>query len=419
MNFEKTLFFAKSEDEKDELKNFRQDFLFPRNENGTPCLYFAGHSLGLQPRKAKEYINQELDDWAKFGVEGHFHAKHPWLSYHETLTAMTAKLIGANPIEVVMMNTLTVNLHLMMVSFYRPTKKKFKIMIEGGAFPSDQYAVQSQIRLHGFDPKDAIIELIPREGENHLRLEHILSRIEAEGDQVALIMLGNANYLTGQAFDMKAITFAGHKKGAFVGFDLAHGAGNIKLNLHNDGPDFAVWCSYKYLNSGPGGLAGCFVHERHAYDFEGPRLQGWWGQNKATRFKMEKNFDAIPGVEGWQLSNPPIFQLAAARASLELFDAAGMDRLEIKGKRLSSYLEFLLDDLGICERVTPRNPAERGNLTCVKFKKNGREINAKLVKMGVHCDFREPDIVRFSTMPIYNNFQDVFHLWEILKDATK
>ncbi len=419
MDIKKTLKYAQTQDDLDPLKKFRSDFHFPLKPDGTRSLYFAGHSLGLQPKRAKEYIVAELEDWAKFGVEGHFHARHPWLPYHEFVTNMLANLVGAEPIEVVMMNTLTVNLHLMMISFYRPTKQKYKIIIEGGAFPSDQYAVQSQIKLHGLDPKDALIELYPRPGEHWLRLADIVERIEKEGPELALVMIGNANYLTGQAFDMQEITRVGHRQGAFVGFDLAHGAGNLKMNLHASGADFAVWCSYKYLNSGPGGLAGCFVHSRHAHDFKGPRLQGWWGQNKATRFKMEKTFDPIPGVEAWQLSNPPIFQLAAIRASLELFDEAGMARLSEKGANLTSYLAYLIDELKFCEIVTPREVSDRGNLMCIKVKDNARALNEKLVKMGVHCDFREPDIIRFTPIPLYNNHQDIFELWEILASATK
>lgn len=417
-DIKKTLKYAQTKDSEDPLHKFRTQFHFPLKEDGKPALYFAGHSLGLQPKKARDYINAELDDWAKFGVEGHLHARHPWLPYHEFVTNMLARLVGAEPIEVVMMNTLTVNLHLMMISFYRPSKTKFKIMVEGGAFPSDQYAVQSQIKFHGYDPKEALIELFPRKGEHTLRLEDIIERIEREGDSLALIMIGNANYLTGQAFNMKEITRAGHKKQAFVGFDLAHGAGNLNIDIHDSGADFAVWCSYKYLNSGPGGLAGCFVHARHAYDFKGPRLHGWWGQNKKTRFKMEKTFDPIPGVEAWQLSNPPIFQLAAIRASLELFDEATMPALAEKGTKLTAYLSHLIEDLNFCEIVTPREASERGNLMCIKVKTEARALNEKLVKMGVHCDFREPDIIRFTPIPLYNSFQEVFELWEVLKDAT-
>ncbi len=429
MEFKKSLQFAQAMDEADPLRKFREQFYFPSKADGKASLYFAGHSLGLQPKKARDYVMAELEDWAKLGVEGHFHARHPWLPYHEFVTNMLARLVGADPLEVVMMNTLTVNLHLMMISFYRPSKIKFKIMIEGGAFPSDQYAVQSQIRIHGLDPKEALIELFPRAGEYCLRIEDIVEKIEKEGEALALIMIGNANYLTGQAFDMKEITRAGHKQNAFVGFDLAHGAGNLKMNLHDSGADFAVWCSYKYLNSGPGGLAGCFVHTRHAHNFTGPRLHGWWGQNKKTRFKMEKTFDPIPGVEAWQLSNPPIFQLAAIRASLELFDEATMTRLAEKGASLTSYLAYLIDDLNFCEIVTPREVTARGNLMCLKVKTNANVLNAhslnahslneRLVKMGVHCDFREPDIIRFTPIPLYNNFQDVYNLWEILKSETK
>lgn len=418
MKFEKNLEQAVRLDKEDSLNSFRSEFHFPKKENGEEALYFAGHSLGLQPKKAKEYINAELDDWAKFGVEGHFHARHPWLPYHEFVTDMTARLVGAEPSEVVMMNTLTVNLHLMMVSFYQPTKERHKILIEAGAFPSDQYAVQSQIKFHGLNTETSLMELTPREGERTLRMEDILEVIEKNGDQIALILLGNANYLTGQAFDMKEIVKVGHKKGCKVGFDLAHGAGNLLLNLHQDGPDFAVWCSYKYLNSGPGSLAGCFVHSRHN-QFTGPRFHGWWGQNKSTRFKMEKKFEPIPGVEAWQLSNPPIFQLAAIRASLELFDQATMKNLCDKGRMLTDYFEFLISDLNTFELVTPKNKNERGNLLCFKVKNDGKSVMQKLVSQGVHCDFREPDILRFTPIPLYNNFKDVYQVCEILKNAIK
>jgi kynureninase len=418
-NFENTLDFAQTLDLKDPLKKFREEFHFPLGKEGRGPLYFAGHSLGLQPKNVKALILEELDAWAKFGVEGHMHGKYPWLPYHELLTPSLAKLVGAKKHEVVMMNTLTVNLHLMMVSFYRPTPLRNKILIEGGAFPSDYYAIESQIKFHGFDPKTSIIEIVPRTGEKHLRLEYILNRIEREGEKLALVLLGNANYLTGQAFDMKAITASAHKVGAFAGFDLAHGAGNLLLNLHADGPDFAVWCSYKYLNCGPGGLSGCFVHERHSQNFSGPRFQGWWGQNKSTRFKMEKAFDPILGAEGWQLSNPPIFQLAAARASLSLFEQAGMDRLTEKGRALTSYLEFILQSTKRFEIITPSNLNERGSLLCVRFKGSGKDLALKLADAGVYCDFREPDILRFTPIPIYNNFQDVFELGAVMQELLK
>ena len=326
LKFENTEAFARSMDDQDPLKGYREKFFLPSKtslaegkyqENAEDsCIYFAGNSLGLQPKSVKDYINKELEDWAAYGVEGHFHARRPWLPYHENLTDMSARLVGAKPIEVVVMNTLTTNLHLMMVSFYRPTKSKYKILIEKGAFPSDQYAVASQAKHHGFDPKDAVLELTPREGEDTLRTEDIVSYIEANGDQIATIVLGTVNYLTGQAFDVPKIVEAANKKGCKIGLNLAHGAGNLVLKLHDWNVDFAVWCSYKYLNSGPGSLAGCFVHEKHANDFDLPRFAGWWGHNKKTRFEMGSEFDPISGAEGWQLSNPPIFQLAALSASL-------------------------------------------------------------------------------------------------------
>ena len=319
--FENNLAFAKGMDEKDSLRSFRDQFHFPEKSPGEPYLYFCGNSLGLQPKSVKTMINEELDDWSKFGVEGHFEAKRPWVAYHEYLTEKMAGVVGAKPEEVVCMNSLTVNLHLMMVSFYRPEGSRNKILIEGGAFPSDQYAVASQARFHGLEAKDTVLELTPRNGESILRTEDILEYIDEHGDSIALVMLGGVNYLTGQAYDMEAITKKGHEKGCLVGFDLAHGAGNLALELHQWDVDFAVWCSYKYLNSGPGGIAGAFVHERHL-GTDLPRFEGWWGHSKDKRFKMESTFEAIPTVEAWQMSNPPIFQLASLLASLELFEKA-------------------------------------------------------------------------------------------------
>lgn len=420
MKFEKTGEFAQQMDQKDPLARFRDQFQFPvaPNGSGKPGIYLCGNSLGLQPKKTREYINQELDDWAKLGVEGHFHAQHPWLPYHENLTASSARLVGALPSEVVVMNSLTVNVHLLMVSFYRPTQKRFKILTEAGAFPSDQYAVASQARFHGFDPKDAIIELKPRAGEWTLRTEDILSTIEREGDQVALIWLGNVNYLTGQCFDMKAITEAGHKKGCLVGFDLAHGAGNLLLKLHDWSVDCAAWCSYKYLNSGPGGIAGVYIHERWVKDKALPRFSGWWGHNKDTRFKMGPDFDPIQTAEGWQLSNPPIFQLAALRASMEIFDEATMPAIRQKGDLLTGYLEFLLAGMPneMFEIITPRDPKSRGCQLSLKVRSGGRELLKKLNAAGVIADFREPDIVRVAPAPLYNSFMDVYQFGKIMEN---
>lgn len=409
--------YALDLDRHDPLASFRGEFHIPPAPDGGECIYLTGNSLGLQPRKARQYIEEELEDWAHFGVEGHFHARHPWLPYHENLTAMTARLVGAQPGEVVVMNTLTVNLHLMLISFYRPTKERFKILIESGPFPSDRYAIDSQIKLHGFDPRQAVVELKPRAGEATLRQEDILQTIEREGKDIALILMGSPNYLTGQAFDVEAITQAGHAQGCQVGFDFAHGAGNLKLELHRWGPDFAVWCNYKYLNAGPGGLAGCFVHERHARNPDLPRLAGWWGQNKQIRFQMGPVFDAIPGAEGWQLSNPPIFQLAALRASMELFDRAGMAELRRKSVLLTGYLEKLLREIpgNACQIITPADPDQRGAQLSLRVKGDPKDLLKRLGQAGVVCDFREPDIIRAAPTPLYNRFIDVYRFAQILR----
>lgn len=403
-------------DESDPLKTFRDRFYIPKTQSQEDVIYLAGNSLGLQPKKVKEYISSELDDWARLGVEGHFLGRHPWLPYHENLTEMAARLVGAKPVEVVVMNTLTVNLHLMMVSFYRPTKQRHKIIVEAGAFPSDQYAVASQVKFHGFNPTESIIELKPRVGESVLRTEDILETIEQNGHELALVMLGNVNYLTGQAFDMEAISRAAHKHHAYAGFNLAHGAGNLLLALHQWDVDFAVWCSYKYINSGPGNLSGCFVHERHSHEFSLPRFAGWWGHNKKTRFLMGPEFDPLPGAEGWQLSNPPIFQLAAMRASLEIFDQATMPELRKKSERLTGYLEYLLDQLpeGYCTIITPREPASRGCQLSLRLRGNPKQLLKDLGEQGVICDFREPDIIRAAPTPLYNRFIDVYRFANIL-----
>ncbi|QRK11949.1 kynureninase [Archangium violaceum] len=416
VRFEASEEFARRMDAEDALRPFRDEFLFPAHE-GEPSLYFVGNSLGLQPRKAKTYVLEALEDWEKLGVEGHFRGSRPWLPYHEMLTEQTARLVGAHPIEVVVMNTLTVNLHLMMVSFYQPTRERPKILMEAGAFPSDQYAVASQVRFHGYDPDKDILRLSPREGEETLRTEDILDTLERHGREIALVLLGNVNYLTGQAFDMATITRAAHKQGCRVGFDLAHGAGNLQLSLHDDGPDFAVWCSYKYLNGGPGTLGGVFVHERHAHDKALPRFAGWWGHDKQTRFQMGPDFEPIPGAEGWMMSNPPILQLAALRASLELFDRATMPALRRKSERLTGYLEFLLDRLppGVVRITTPRDPKQRGAQLSLRFSKEPRRLLEKLTAAGVHCDFRSPDIIRAAPAPLYNSFQDVYRFVGVLE----
>jgi kynureninase len=406
--------FAIATDERDLLKEFRGRFLFPKTE-GRECVYLCGHSLGLQPKTAEAYVEQELKDWAQLGVEGHFRAKSPWMPYHRLLAEQTAELVGGKPHEVVVMNSLTVNLHLMMVSFYRPTRERHKIVVERGAFPSDQYAVKSQIRFHGLDPATSLIELTPRADEACLRDEDIESLIEREGDDIALILLGGVNYWTGQAFDMGRIARLGRARGCVVGFDLAHAAGNLRLKLHEWGPDFAVWCSYKYLNGGPGCVAGCFVHERHARAWDLPRFAGWWGHDEQSRFEMGPDFQAMSGAEGWQLSNPSIVSLAVLRASMDIFDEAGMERLRAKSVSLTGYLEFLLNELLLEQNVlqkfsiiTPVERDRRGAQMSIRIHQKGRALCERLAYEGVLGDWREPDIFRVAPVPLYNSYHDVF-----------
>lgn len=420
-NFETSRSFADQADEPDPLSRFRERFYIPKLGTGADVIYFTGNSLGLQPKTTRAYVDQELKDWETLGVEGHLHAQHPWLPYHEFLTEQMARLVGAKPIETVVMNSLTVNLHLLLVSFYRPRGERRKIMIERGAFPSDQYAVGSQIRFHGFDPSECLIELAPRDGESALRTDDILEAIEREGDTVALIMLGGVNYYTGQAFEMPRITEAGHAKGAIVGFDLAHAAGNLDLRLHDWGVDFAAWCSYKYLNAGPGAVGGCFIHERHAESFDIPRFAGWWGHDKNTRFLMGPEYVPIPGAEGWQISNPPILQMAALRASLEIFDEAGIGSLREKSVRLTGYLEFLLDSIRDqrISVITPRDPAQRGCQLSIRVKDADKKLFEAVSARGVFADWREPDVIRVAPVPLYNTFADVYGFAEILKDCLR
>lgn len=403
--------FAAAMDARDPLAPFRERFCFPTTQSGESCIYLCGHSLGLQLKSTASYLEQELRDWAQLGVEGHFHARHPWMPYHRLLTTQTAELVGAKPAEVVVMNSLTVNLHLMMASFYRPTPQRRKILIEPAAFPSDQYAVKSQILFHGFDPSTSLLELTPRDGETCMRDEDIEAFIDREGESIALILLGGVNYATGQAFDLAGITKAGHRNGCVVGFDLAHAAGNLPLRLHDWGPDFAAWCSYKYLNGGPGCVAGCFVHERHARACNLPRFAGWWGHDESTRFLIGRDFHPMEGAEGWQLSNPPILALAALRASMELFAEAGMDNLRAKSVSLTGYLEFLLDQAQCpkFEIVTPREPARRGAQLSIRIPSAGRNLCDQLTAEGVVGDWREPDTYRVAPVPLYNSYQDVYH----------
>jgi kynureninase len=421
LDFEASAQFAFEMDAQDSLKSFREKFYVPKQPDGKDVLYFTGNSLGLQPKTTGNYIEQELKDWATLGVEGHFHAKNPWLPYHEFVAEQMAEIVGAKPIETVAMNSLTVNLHLLMVSFYRPTPERNKIIIEAGAFPSDQYAVQSQIKFHNFKIEDSLIELKPRKGEICLKTEDIEKTIHENGDSIALILLGGVNYYTGQKYDFERITKSGHGVGAVVGFDLAHAAGNVELKLHDWNADFAAWCSYKYLNSGPGSIAGVFVHERHAESFDLPRFAGWWGHDKETRFLMGSKFVPLRGAEGWQLSNPPIFQLAALKASLDIFEQAGMKNLIEKSKKLTGYLEFLLREIGD-ERIsviTPSNPDERGCQLSIRVQDADKNLFNSISEKGVYADWREPDVIRVAPVPLYNSFTDVFRFAEILKLCLK
>lgn len=410
--------YAKQLDQNDTLAHFRSQFHIPKDKNGNDLIYFCGNSLGLQPKNTKSYIDQELDDWARLGVEGHTEGKNPWLHYHEFLTETMAEIVGAKNKEVVVMNSLTANLHFMMVSFYQPTPKRYKILIEADAFPSDKYAVESQLRHHGYDDKEGLILWKARKGEelaNYEDLEHIL---KDQGDEIALIMIGGVNYYTGQFFDLKRITDLGHKHGCMVGFDCAHGAGNVNLDLHNSGADFAVWCTYKYLNSGPGSLSGAFVHERHANNKDLNRFTGWWSHNKQTRFRMRDEFDQLPGAEGWQLSNPPILSMAAIRASLDVVKEAGFNNMLEKSKELTNYFEFLINGLNNSDIkiITPSHPKERGCQLSIQVKNADRSLHDKLTESGVITDWREPDVIRCAPVPLYNSFEDVFRMVEKLKE---
>ena len=424
MDFQNNLDFAKRLDDKDPLKHFREMFYIPIMY-GKECIYFTGNSLGLQPKRTQDYVVDELEDWASLGVEGHFHARNPWMPYHEIFPRQLSKIVGCKETEVVVMNQLTVNLHLLMVTFYRPTKQRYKIICEAKAFPSDQYAFETQAKYHGFNPTDAVIEVSPREGEYTLRTEDIVSIIKQHGDSVAVVLFGGVNYYTGQLFDMNTITDAAHAVGAYAGFDLAHAAGNVKLHLHDWNIDFACWCSYKYLNSGPGGVAGVYINEKHAANKDLPRFAGWWGYKKETRFKMEKGFEAIPTAEGWQLSNAPILSMAAHKAALDIFDEAGIDRLHEKRRLLAGYLHYILNDINnnqtekIIEIITPVNENERGCQVSMLMQKRGREIFDELTKQGVIADWREPNVIRVAPVPSYNSFEDVWRFGNIIESILK
>jgi kynureninase len=415
--FEPHLEFALNLDRNDPLAKYRTAFHIPKDEQGKDWLYFTGNSLGLQPKTTKSAIEQELNDWANLGVEGHFEAKNPWMPYHEFLTESMAKIMGAKPIEIVVMNTLTTNLHLLMVSFYNPTKKRHKILIESDAFPSDRYAVQTQLEFHGYDTNECLIEWTPRTDEKLLRTEDLEQILETQGEEIALLLIGGVNYYTGQYLDLKKIAALGHAKGCKVGIDLAHGAGNIQPELHDSGIDFAAWCTYKYLNAGPGSLGGVFVHERYAHDKTLKRFAGWWSQNKATRFNMRQPLDITPGAEGWQLSNPPILSMAAIKAALDLFNEVGMNKLREKSIKLTGYLEFLIKGLNHAqiEIITPSDSNQRGCQLSIQVKNANKDLHKKLTEQHVITDWREPDVIRCAPVPFYNSFEDVFRMVEILK----
>ncbi|HET6725733.1 MAG TPA: kynureninase [Gammaproteobacteria bacterium] len=419
MNYRKDKDFAIEQDRDDPLAQYRDQFHLPQTVRSEPDIYLCGNSLGLQPKTAIAWVEQELADWARLGVKGHTEARHPWLPYHERVTDKLAEVVGARPDEVVAMNTLSVNLHLMMVSFYRPTPNRYKILIERSAFPSDHYAVQSQLRFHGFDPADALIEIGNEDGT--IELDEIEDVITRNAATIALVLLPGVQYLSGQCLPMATIARLGHEAGAQVGLDLAHAVGNVPLALHDWNVDFAVWCHYKYMNSGPGAVGGCFVHNRHARE-NLPRFAGWWGHDKKSRFDMGSEFQPIPGAEGWQLSNPPIFSLAPLAASLELFIAAGMPALREKSVRLTGYLEFLLAETlgGRVGITTPADPDARGcqlSLRLAITREAARETFERIAQAGVTCDWREPNIVRVAPTPLYNRYQDVFDFVHILKDA--
>jgi kynureninase len=413
--------FAQQLDAEDPLCSFRDRFHLPLGNNGEPLIYFAGNSLGLMPKSAKQIVEQELEDWAKLGVDAHLKAKTPWYSYHETLREPTARLVGAQPVEVICMNSLTVNLHLMMATFYRPTKSRFKILMEHPAFPSDTYAIKTQIVHHRLEPKEALVLARPREGEFTVRTEEILGLIEKHADELAVVLIGGVNFFTGQWFEIPTITAAAQKRGITVGVDLAHAIGNLPLSLHDWNVDFAVWCSYKYLNAGPGAVAGAFVHERHATNTNLPRLAGWFGNDPNTRFRLhlEPEFIPVASADGWQISNPPILSMAPLRASLAIFEeAGGMEPLRKKSIRLTSYLQFLLEDGGAGKRfnvITPREVSERGCQLSIQAHEHPKELFGKLEAAGVKCDFREPNVIRAAPTSLYNTFHEVWRFANVLR----
>ncbi|MGQ7855896.1 kynureninase [Pedobacter sp. WC2501] len=425
MNFENNLSFAQTLDEADQLRRFRSQFLFP-NHNGKDFIYLCGNSLGLQPKVASEVLKGQLDNWANYAVEGWFDGSEPWMFYHKELKKLMAPIVGALPAEVCPMNTLTVNLHLLMVSFYQPKGKRFKIIMEGGAFPSDQYAIESQVRFHGFDPKEAIIEVFPKEGEETLRTEDIIAKIKENADEIALVLFGGINYYTGQWYDMETITKAGHEIGAIVGWDLAHAAGNVPVKLHDWDVDFACWCSYKYQNSGPGGISGIFVHEKHFSNSQLNRFAGWWGYQESKRFKMEKGFVPEAGADGWQVSCTQVMPMALYHASLQIFEKAGfITPLREKSITLTAYLEFIINEvnkgLGFDQYkiITPNNPKDRGAQLSIIAQRSGKQIFDGLMDNHVLGDWREPDVIRLSAVPLYNSYEDIYLAGQALLKVSK
>ena len=419
-NWEFSLDCAKKLDENDGLRSYRDHFHIP-NFSGKESIYFTGNSLGLQPKSVQSYIQKELDDWSKWGVEGHGNAKNPWISYHEIFIEDIKLLVGAKEKEVVVTHSLTTNLHLLLVSFYRPTKKRFKILCEKKAFPSDQYALQSQVELHGLKPKECIVEVAPRNGEKTIRNEDIISKINEIGNELALVMIGGVNYYSGQVFNMKEITKSGHEVGAYVGFDLAHGVGNIPLSLNEWDVDFAAWCSYKYLNSGPGGVSGLYINEKHVDNPNIFRLAGWWGHNKEDRFKMPDKFSPIPTAESWQLSNAPVLSMAAHKASLDLFTEVGMEKLREKSILLTNFMEFVIENINKSsssnlEIITPKNINDRGCQLSIIAHGHGKELFEELSKNNIVVDWREPNVIRVAPVPFYNSFQDILAFGEVLKN---
>lgn len=424
MNYQNTEEFALEMDAQDPFREFQSKFLAP-TINGKPALYFCGNSLGLQPIGAKEVINSQLNNWHNLAIEGFFMGDEPWLDYHKALTPILADIVGAKTEEVTIMNSLTVNLHLLMVSFYQPTNKRYKIIMEGGAFPSDQYAFASQVKFHGFDPKDAIVEIFPREGEYVLRTEDILTTIKQHKNELALVLFSGINYFTGQFFDMPAITKAGHAAGAFVGFDLAHAAGNVPLKLHDWGVDFACWCSYKYMNSGPGGISGIYVNEKHFNNSSLPRFEGWWGYRQDKRFLMTPEFEAEKGAAGWQLSTAPVMLLALHKASLNVFKQTKIEQLNAKSRLLTGYLEFLIEEINrqigedIFKIITPKETQQRGCQLSIICKRNAKAIFNFLTEEGIIGDWREPNVIRLAPVPLYNSFKQVYEAAQVLSRSIR